>query len=476
MRAAHIGMKWLLFICMICTMIACSSNNDKPPTIDMTKPFKLVVAAADYDFQDNSAALLNEMFPQMEVEMVPQGIMEFALANDLRADETTEQTMGRVFAAYLDKEQPDLVIYSNPGLLRVMSEMGRLEPLDTRIKQDGYDIDSMYAPVMELVRSYGGGRLYGIPMAFQPELVVYFNTDLFNQYGVPIPEAPYTINDLIASAGRFVARTSDASPIYGLTWGCGEFSRMNIGIVNEIAKAQKLTLFNNELEMTFDSPSWEQTLQPLEQSLRSGVVRLSGKDGGELVNCEDAFAASAITVGDANSLQILKAANQSDGKLFPAQVSVQPVSEERAEQGRGVPKSILSIVKGSPVSDQAWEVVKALTGDTISRKLAVIERDSPVLPMRSKLNYRFNNISFDPFYAKNKFEPEWLMKDAKLDEAYGMVYPVISEQMDLMLKEKRTLKETMQSIQRIGNEKLSQYKQGGIYGQWIAGQGSKESQ
>jgi multiple sugar transport system substrate-binding protein len=76
---------------------------------------------------------------------------------------------------------------------------GALEPLESRLNaSETIKLEDFYEAPMEAFR-YRGGELTCIPQNVS-SLVVYYNVDLFHQYGVPLPEDGWTWDDFTAAA------------------------------------------------------------------------------------------------------------------------------------------------------------------------------------------------------------------------------------------------------------------------------------
>jgi multiple sugar transport system substrate-binding protein len=76
---------------------------------------------------------------------------------------------------------------------------GALEPLESRLAASTVvQPEDFYEVPMEAFR-YRGGELTCLPQNIS-SLVVYYNVDLFNRHGVPLPEAGWTWDDFVAAA------------------------------------------------------------------------------------------------------------------------------------------------------------------------------------------------------------------------------------------------------------------------------------
>ncbi len=89
---------------------------------------------------------------------------------------------------------------------------GALDPRDDRLAaSDTLRGDDFYPAALDAFR-YGGGPLYGIPQN-AASVVIYYNQDRFDRYGVPRPEAGWTWDDFTAAAAALTIDTDgDGAP------------------------------------------------------------------------------------------------------------------------------------------------------------------------------------------------------------------------------------------------------------------------
>ncbi|WP_165861239.1 ABC transporter substrate-binding protein [Paenibacillus paeoniae] len=97
--------------------------------------------------------------------------------------------------------QPDIVELYSSHLVELV-EKGQLIELDSYIQSSSFDIDHMYAPVIEALRLEGEGRLYGLTPYF-PGTALYYNKTLFDLNHIPVPSSAVTWEQMIDLAKLF---------------------------------------------------------------------------------------------------------------------------------------------------------------------------------------------------------------------------------------------------------------------------------
>ncbi|GFN33315.1 ABC transporter substrate-binding protein [Paenibacillus xylaniclasticus] len=439
--------KWRKLLYILCaaaiTLTACSSKEAAPEKADMSKPFVLRVGASDLlRFMNDYYGPLKERFPQMELDVVEA--KEWVL--NPSPGETFEEGLERQYRTLIEAEQPvDVLMYSNMNSYNLLIDKGFIEPLDARIKRDQYDTSAMYKPGIDAIRAYGGGEVYGLAPFFAPEYITFFNVDLFNQMGVDVPKDPYTWNDLIEIGGRFAGQTVGGEPISGFAYGC-QFNSLG-PLVYNIGLSQNLSLYNDKFEMTFQGQAWEGALEPLAQAIMNGSYRFPAAN--DKSDCLAALKNSAIVVALSDGVSALKQLPST----INYHIDVPPSSDYGTQYGSAVPQEMFSIVKGSPVADQAWEVIKAINDEQFVKELSALESvNQPLLPMREGIPYQYSGKPVDQFYAKKDSNPDIERIPFDEMEARGKLYGIIEEEFGKVKTEGRSLADTMAVIQQRGTE------------------------
>lgn len=109
----------------------------------------------------------------------------------------------------LDDELTD-VLPLGPETAFRLQEQGDLLDLDSLIEEDmAFDPSDMYPGMLEVFTREG--KTWAIPVGADV-LVMYYNRDLFDRYGVPYPEMGWTWSDFL---GRAIALRDPDAAVYG---------------------------------------------------------------------------------------------------------------------------------------------------------------------------------------------------------------------------------------------------------------------
>src|SRR5260370_27266674 len=125
------------------------------------------------------AALVTEKYPDISVEFQTTSFPDY---------------WTKLPALAASGKLPDIVSLQS---LRAPGFAGLMEPLDGRIKAEGFDIDSFEPSIVKGLQR--GGRQFALPYDFGP-LVLFYNRDMFAKEGVKLPQPGWTEADFMQAA------------------------------------------------------------------------------------------------------------------------------------------------------------------------------------------------------------------------------------------------------------------------------------
>ncbi len=177
----------LLFaVTVICGPTGCSggSRRQEPVTISFAFPME------DRDYYQAAVEQFNKDHPKITIEM--------------------ESSSGDVLGG-INPGEADTFVTSQFAQLW-LREQNMVLNLSSLADQDNdFDVDDFYRGIPELFTDRG--KLWGIP-AGMDVMVMYYNRELFERYGVPLPEAGWTWNDFLQAATML---RDPAADVFGYT-------------------------------------------------------------------------------------------------------------------------------------------------------------------------------------------------------------------------------------------------------------------
>ncbi len=240
---------------------------------------------------------------------------------------------------------PD-VISMNFENLRQFATLGALEPLDSFIDNDNYDMSIYYENTSQMHNV--DGVQFGLPATFSNS-VLFFNKTLFDEKGVEYPSADWDWDKLVEEGQKFVS-DDDGDGIID-TYGYGEaWWPMYLFMYG----ANVLTEDNASCGMT--SPGALQAIENFVSAQMDGGIT-ANKEAQTAMGDYDRFVAGKLAMYPAGPWA-LKPFNESITS-FEWDVTHHPIG---TQQGTFLYSNSYAISAGSENKDAAWEFLKFATG------------------------------------------------------------------------------------------------------------------
>lgn len=239
---------------------------------------------------------------------------------------------------------PD-VMYVWPDVFPEFVEKGIYMPLNSYMERDGITRDLWFPVLIDFYTR--DGKIYGLPRSWHPFLIFY-NKDLFDQAGVPYPDETWTFDDLIRY-GKALTRDlngdgiTDQYAVGNIPWrvfvwayGGNDFDEEGNCYLDEPGSIRGLQVYTDLVWKHRISPSPEQ--QRLTQS------------------AQDMFKTGRMAMF---SLGIWSVPDFRQIKSFDWDIAVMPAGPTRVTQ---LVTAGWAVYEGSPNPNEAWELVKYLSG------------------------------------------------------------------------------------------------------------------
>lgn len=190
---------------------------------------------------------------QTQMKQIFQGFSQQNpdVAVDLQAIPDTDYT-NRLQVALRAGQGPDIAQMRPYGGLQPIIDGGYVAPLDDKVTELSKFSDDSKAPA----RGVKDKKIYGVPYS-NPDLGVYYNTELFKQNGLDIPQ---TYSEFVAACQKL--KTAGITPIAaGGANGTGWALEINLGVLGP--NIQGPDFYNNMMNgsTTFNDPKYVATLQ-----------------------------------------------------------------------------------------------------------------------------------------------------------------------------------------------------------------------
>ena len=245
---------------LVLVLTGCASQNSggTGQGIEPDTPVTLKVAYInDQAFYQSYGNIFSAKYPNVQFEVI--STMEIAMSDD------PIQAM----IDLVDSSQPDIVMLTMAQYEALAAE-GRLYELDSIMQQTGFDLNGLVEGVVQLLRDAGAGKLYGLSPTFNTN-ALYYNKDLFRQYGVPEPTDNMTWEEVLQLAARFPSDGDDDTRIYGYTGSM--FAQDAFKLIQDMAAAKGFNYVNADATvLTMSEPEWREIFQTVVEGYAAKTI------------------------------------------------------------------------------------------------------------------------------------------------------------------------------------------------------------
>lgn len=472
-----------LLLVMTIVLAACGSqgkNNQAVGSMNRDEAGSLKVAYTNEEsFYMQYGNAYIAMFPNVEVEVI-------STESIWNADDPAAELKKLV-----EEQKPDVISLTEDQYESLAAD-GNLYDLDTVIKQDQFDIDKMMPGVIELLKTKGGGKLYGLSPNFSSQ-ALYYNKDMFDKHKVPYPTDQMSWEEILQLAERFPTEGQGDEQTYGLVLsGSTAFD-----LVESMGTAKGLTYVDYDSgQLSINTDEWKSIFETVTNSYKSGKVSIPSNDnpnggpvgrirraGGNAISIGRgtmSFAAgkAAMTIDQSFLMNMLEMSQRMRGPKGgkggpsvsatpatgkgPKMLEIQkinwnlvtiPVDPTNPDVTGGLNlDTVWSINAASENLSPAWELVKYINGEQLAKTNS---KSSPQLTSRTDYisseehNLKaFTVLSPNPVTFAQKFPSGFKSEFAALASA----------EMTEIINGSKTVADALQVIQTKGQDLLTQKK------------------
>ncbi len=310
-------------------------------------------------------------------------------------------------------------------------------------RDDSFKLEDFFSPIIEHFTINGG--IYGIPRDIAPFACVYYNKNIFDQYGIPYPQDDWDWEDLLKIAKVLTQRDEKGKvKRYGFyTWAWQNFVLANGGgLVDNVKNPRSIRL---DTEASKEGLEFYRDLILKHKISPTPSALINVGMGVQMMFMTGRLAMLGSGIWETPALQNIKSFDW-DIAMFPKS----PRNIQKIATGG----TAYCILKTSKKSELAWKVIKALTSPEAMEKIALIGLAQP-----SRIS-----VSKGSFWAGSKEKP---LNKKMLNEAVkSVVFPPFSSnwreieelyikpKLDLFFNGQAELDEILPGIVEAGNKLL----------------------
>ncbi|RED58000.1 ABC transporter substrate-binding protein [Cohnella lupini] len=445
----------IAIIAMITGLLA-GCNSGSTESDGDTKTTLKVMHYDERSFYQQYGMLFSALFPNIEVEIVSTQEVQYEQGKDMQ----------KAMQDFIAEKKPDVLMLSADEYSRMAGE-GKLYNLESFIKKDEFDLEGLVPGLVDYIKEQSDGILYGLTPNFYSQ-AIYYNKDMFEKYGVTLPEDRMSWDQLLQLAARFPTDGNKEDRVYGLKAGYQTnlyYFGMNIG------SSQGLSYVNpTTMQMSINTDSWKAAFETANKALKSGSlftedpnnmnVTSTTDNSYESYLLRDPFIGGKVAmVMEGNYLmdQLKEAKNVlKDKGIQNWDVVTLPVNPQRPDESTGMSFSqIFAIDANSSNADAAWKFISYINGDEFARVTSKTQNGG--FPARIKHIQGLEGKNIQAFYSLKPAQNNMYKDFDKLPQEFMMKYDGLTQQaMQGVTDGSVTVSEALDKLQAQGQQLLNE--------------------
>ncbi|WP_240421264.1 ABC transporter substrate-binding protein [Paenibacillus periandrae] len=459
--------RWLVGLLLIAVMlvgtVGCElsvSSKDKGNTTRFKALGKDAKAKIKVLFYNEQAfAMLyrntfNAKYPNIEVEVIPMTSLMLP-----------GKDKNKELVKLLEETSPDVMFLSQEQYEKLSGD-GKLLELETIIKKDKFDLDSMLPASTQLLKTKGNGMLYGLASGFSAK-ALYYNKDIFDQNGVPYPTDRMSWDEVLQLAKRFPTNGEGPNRIYGFHQG--SFQSGYYELLNNMGHTQGLSMVDSEsMTVKINSEPWKKIVQLAVDAYRAGAIAEPSNPAANMNAVDSIFTQNhfitgkaAMTVDNFNMIAMMSEAQKTVKDLKPVNWALvtEPIDRSNPDTATSFALSqIMAINSKTTDPAAAWELVKYLNGDEYAK---IISKSTFELLTRTAYVKDKDGRSLEAFYklrpgdkSYNDFNTLTVIPFS----FYTAFDTIVNQEFKSVLDQKKTIEDALKEIEDKGQQEMTKAK------------------
>lgn len=442
------GRTGLLLFVMVTVLTGCIGGGKAELNKELEEQITLKVTFWDEEiFYQQYGNLFTAQHPNIQFEVVPTDEVWLTPGKDPR----------ELTAQFVKEHRPD-VIMLEPYLFAPLIKEGLVQELDGMIQQDAFSLEGVLPAAIDQLRWMGDGKLYGLAPAFMED-AIYYNKDLFDEFGLPYPREGMSWDELLQLAGQFPTGGAAEDRVYGLQLYKRE-SGIDFMIRSGLQNGLRITDPSTG-EMTLSTPSWIRTAEDALRYAKSDAVYkydpLEAKEPEtyEELLLQDLFFTKriAMKVADSYYMSQLKNAQKmlKDEIITNWDIVAAPTTPDAPNESASFRLTdVFAVHAQSEHAQAAWEFVKYVNSEEFTK---VTSRSSILngLPVRTDYIRNDEGIHIEAFYTHSPARvigTHYLEELRKLPESFVMsFYESLTKHWEAILTGELTIEEALLMIE-----------------------------
>lgn len=399
-------------------------------------------------FMNLYGSRFRQMYPNISIEVVESPRPQSGI--DMKKEMETLLATNPVDVVFADNHFDD------------WAKNGMFVNLDPLIRRDSFDIQNLYAGAVGHIRQRGAGALYALAPQFSTQ-ALFYNKDLFDQYGVPYPNDKMNWDDVLRLAERFPFKQDQDQRLYAL------YNPLSpTAWIQDIAKTNRLSAIAEDgSKVIFDSPAWKGIFKSVIHAYREKHVihpkqNADGSTFESVVRRNHFLMGTAAMTVDRYYLlsNMTNAERQNIIKPPNWQIITAPTSPLAPSETETVSvHEMFAIHAQSKQIGAAWELVKFINGESMAKTLGGGGSSSLLLTRVEYNPKEVNGRSVEAFHKLQPSSKDWTTVNKNTPVGFsGRFYGILHSEIEAVLEKGRSVELGIAAIQEQSHQTLDALK------------------
>lgn len=249
-------LKSISVICILLISFTTISGCTSVPIQTEKKKISILYSSVS-DFKQDYGGALSSKFDDLDIQIIEyESVLGEGIWNNFEyVPKTGENWNAFAFVRLIQEKKPDIV-YFPVSLYPALLKENLLKDVTEFL--DDVKYAEMDRPMMDYFKSMGGGRVYFVSDSLAAE-AIYYNKDIFNQYGISEPHDQMSWEEVLKLSNLFTMR-GKAEHVIGLH----TTNYSNVDLLLNIGESNGLKWYDTyNQKILFSSPEWEKVVKQL---------------------------------------------------------------------------------------------------------------------------------------------------------------------------------------------------------------------
>ncbi|MFC5649411.1 ABC transporter substrate-binding protein [Paenibacillus solisilvae] len=444
--AVLIGTAGTALVLSGCSLVGGNSGKSEEPSA------LKVMYYDERSFYSQLGMLYSALHPEVDITVV----------TNQRNNADPKADMNALFDKFIEEEQTDVIMLSPEQLTKYAAD-GKLLDLDTMTENEDFNKESLIPGLLDYMKELGEGKLYGLSPNFYSQ-VIFYNKDMFNKYGVPLPEDRMSWEKVFELAQRFPTDGAKDKRVYGLSFG---YNSELYQLGSMLGSTENLSMFNaSTKQVTINTPAWKKVFGTAIKGLKSGSLYTDDPNGGtgstsyEDYLLRDPFISGklAMKIEGAYLMGQIKEAQTAvkDKAVKNWDMVTMPVDPQNPDSSTSMSFGQIFAVNAKSVNaEAAKEFIRYITSEEYARVTSKVQDGS--FPVRTKYLDDKDNHNMKAFYSLKPVQSSLYKDYDKLPQNFFMQFMGIAqEELKGAFDGKKSIDEALAAAQTKGQQALIQ--------------------